>query len=477
MSTAHKIFHNTAWQIALRVISIFLGIVSYALIARILGQQGFGYFSTVSAFVQTYMIIADLGLYLTLLREISASDNKQDEQKIINNIFTIRLFSAAIVLLLVPLTIIYLPYDQAVKQGAIYILLAFFVQSLISTLTAILAKAMAMPKAGLVDIFSKILFVATLYFLFINGGSLNLVLLSQSLASLVSLVLFFYFLRSYTKIKLAWDFSYWRHVFKIAWPLAIGVILNLLYFKTDTLILAAYHSPDQVGLYGASYRFLEVLTTFPHMFMSLILPLFTLAWTKKELQKINDIEQNAFDFFVMINVWLLLVVWLMSTPLMILLAGTEFSAAGPILNVLILAVVAIFFGTMFTYLVVALGLQKKMVKYYLLAAIFGVAAYFIFIPKYSYWAAAWVTVAVEIFVWVCAFILVKKMANISLKFNILGKTVLVGVISFLFFWPLRHWPVILLAPLVSVFYFLFLILFKVIDKNKINILLNKKKNV
>ena len=44
-----------------------------------------------------------------------------------------------------------------------------------------------------------------------------------------------------------------------------------------------------------------------------------------------------------------------------------------------------------------------MIKYYCVNAIVSLAAYIIFIPRYSYWAAAWITVFSEFFILCFAF--------------------------------------------------------------------------
>jgi O-antigen/teichoic acid export membrane protein len=365
------------------------------------------------------------------------------------------------------------PFSNIVKGGVIFLVGAYFWQSLISTLTAVFSKYLDMAKATIVYVVAKAIYFICLLYLFFNHGTLNQVLFWNSVSTGFGFLLLYIFLRHYQKLSLAWDFVYWRHIFKIAWPLAIGVVLNLLYFRADTLILSAYHPADKVGLYGAAYKVLEVLTTFPHMFMSLILPLFTVAWIKQDIKKLKQIEQNTYDFFAIINIWVVLVVWLASKPIMILLTGKEFAQAGPIINILILAVAAIFFGTMFTYLVVAMGLQKAMVKYYLLAAILGLSAYFIFIPKYYYWAAAIITVLVEGLIWFCAWRLVNKKIKIKLNNQVLGRSLLAALVVFVIFWWLRSLPVIILVLLVSISYFSLLYLFKAVDKDKLKLILGK----
>lgn len=473
MSIANKIFTNTVWQLVVRFFDIIVGVVNIGIIARFLGQAQFGLYTTIFVFLQTLMTIGDLGLYLTLLNEVSATGDKKAEKKKIDNIFTIRLVSSLIIFALAPLLIKILPYDPAVKLGVIFLAGSFFWQSLISTLTAVFAKYLDMAKATIVNLLAKFIYLGPLIYIYQQGGSLNQVLLWNTITTAISFFVLLIFLKKHVRLGLAWDLPYWRNVFHIAWPLSLGVLLNLVYFKADTLILSAYHSSEKVGLYGAAYKVLEVLVTFPHMFMGLILPLFVAAWVKKDLEKLRSIQQNTFDFFSIINVWLLMVVWLLSEKIMLLITGREFIMSAPILNILVLAVVAIFFGTMFTYLVVAMGLQKKMLKYYLIAATLGLSAYFLFIPQYGYWAAATITVGVEIFVWAAAYYLVRKNAKIVLKTSVLWRSIVAAVFSYILFWPARNWSVILVGFLISVFYFFMLFILRAVKKDELKIMLNK----
>ncbi len=473
MSIANKIFTNTIWQVVIRFFDIIVGVVNIGIIARFLGQAQFGFYTTIFVFLQTMMTIGDLGLYLTLLNEVSATQDKKEEKRKVDNIFTIRLVSSLIIFALAPLLIKFLPYDPVVKLGVIFLAGSFFWQSLISTLTAVFAKYLDMAKATIVTLIAKFIYLGPLIYIYQQGGSLNQVLFWNTVTTAISFLVLLIFIKKHLRLGLAWELSYWKKVFHVAWPLSLGVVLNLVYFKADTLILSAYHSAEKVGLYGAAYKVLEVLVTFPHMFMGLILPLFVAAWVKKDLEKLRLIQQNTFDFFSIINIWLLMVVWLLSEKIMLLITGREFVLSAPILNILVLAVVAIFFGTMFTYLVVAMDLQKKMLKYYLMAAILGLSAYFLFIPKYGYWAAAIITVFVEIFVWVAAYYLVKKNAKISLKMNVLWRSIVAAIFSYILFWPLRNWSVILVGFLISTCYFFLLFIFRAIKKDELKIMLNK----
>ena len=202
--------------------------------------------------------------------------------------------------------------------------------------------------------------------------------------------------------------------------------------------------------------------------------MFTAAYVAKNHEALKNIWQNTFDFFVIISGAMLLGVWLVSKPLMIILAGSEFAASGPILNILILATAAIYFGTMFSYLVVAIGAQKSMVKYFLLVAVFGLAGYFIFIPKFGYWAAAWMTVVVEIMLWFFAWLVVKQKLNLKSNLTVVYKVGESMLVAFLAVYFVKDLPVIFLPMIALLVYGLSLYFFKAVDKNLFKQLLNKK---
>ncbi len=473
MSVANKIFQNTLWQVIIRAINVLIGVFSLSLITRILGQTGFGFYTTIFAFVQIFMILADLGLYLTLLREISAAQSNPEENHAVNNIFTIRILSSIIVLILIPIVIQFFPYAPVVKNGVVIFMIGFLFQSMISTLTAVFSKKLAMPKVALVDFANKIVYLFILLYLFYHFSSLNYVLLGNVISQFCGFVLLLIFIKKYVRLSLAWDFAYWRQIFKSTWPLAITVVLNLLYFKADTLVLSLFHSPDIVGLYGAPYRVLEVVSTFPHMFMSLILPLFTAALIAKNISKLKDILQNSFNFFSIISILMIMITWIISRPLMVALAGEEFAASGQILNILIVATANIFFGTLFTYLIVALGAQKQMIKYFLATAVIGISGYFIFIPPFGYWGAAYMTLLVEFLIVVFAYFVARKNVDISLNYQVIIKSILAGALAWLISWPL-HQDRVLLALLLSVLvYGLVLYFSKAVDRQSLKKILFK----
>src|SRR3989338_2339444 len=96
MSLVSQIVKNTFYQVFGKVIGAAIGLVVVGLMTRYLGQEGFGNYTTVVAFLQFFGVLADFGLQMTVTKMISRPG--ADEKKIIANAFTLRFFSAATIL-------------------------------------------------------------------------------------------------------------------------------------------------------------------------------------------------------------------------------------------------------------------------------------------------------------------------------------------------------------------------------------------
>ncbi|MCR4280389.1 MAG: flippase, partial [Candidatus Komeilibacteria bacterium] len=362
MSLTRKVAYNTAVQFIGKVLSTIFGVFIVALITRHLGQDGYGQYTTTLAFVQFFAVIVDLGLYLVLIQEISADNS--DEKKSVSNIFTMRLVTALFFFTLAPLLVLFFPYAAIVKQGVILMSLSFFLFTLAQVLVALFQKHLKMDTVIVAEVAGRAVFLGSVaLFVFLNKGLLWIIL-GNLIFNILYLGIIYLRARGLVKFQLAFDWSYWRHVVHRAWPIALTSLLTLVYFKADTLILSIFRSEAEVGIYGATYKVLEILGTFPHMFLGLILPILTAAYVAKDIAKFKRIYQKVFDFFLVITLPLIVGTMFLADKIMVLIAGPEFLASGGVLKILIWATVIIFFGGLFGYVILAIDRQKAMIPYY-----------------------------------------------------------------------------------------------------------------
>ncbi len=475
MRLSTKIAYNTIVQLISKVISTAVGLAAIAIMTRYLGKTGFGEYTTVTTFLSFFAVAADLGLTLVTVQLISQPGANQE--KSLNNLFGLRLITAVAMMSLAPLVVIFFPYNQSIKIGVTIAAVSFVFAALNQIMVGLFQKTLRMDKAAIAELASRLVLLLGVFLAYRYQLGLNGILWATVFSSLVSFLLHYLMSREFSFIRPEFDPSVWREITAKAWPLAITIFFNLIYLRTDTLVLSLIKTQAEVGLYGAAYRIIDVLITVPFIFAGLVLPVLTSSWANKKTSDFNNVLQKSLDLMIVLAVPLTVGTIFLSTPLISLIAGNEFLAAGKILNILIFATGIIFIGCIFSHAIIALGLQKKIIPAYIFTALTSVAGYLVFIPKYSYLGAAWVTVYSELAIAFFAFWLVWRSSKFLPDWSLLIKSFSAAAVMGLFlFWlqNLEHKTNFFLAVFLSaLIYFLMLFVFRGLKRSDLNILLNK----
>lgn len=478
MNLSAKIAYNTVIQFLGKIISTILGLIALAMMAHYLGITGFGEYTTIINYVSFFAIIADFGLTLITVQLISQP--QADENKILNNLFGLRLISISALLLLAPLIAIFLPYSTAVKTGILIAILSFLFPALNQILIGLFQKKLRMDKAVIAETLSRLFLVAGIYLSFKLNWGLNGVLWVTVVSAGINFLSAYVLATKFTLIKPAFDWRFYKTVILKSWPLALTIVLNLLYLKTDTLILSLVKSADDVGLYGAAYRIIEVLTTLPFMFAGIILPILTLSWFEQKKDYFALVLQKSFDLMAIFSIPIVVGVLVLAKPIIVLVAGPDFIVSSLILKILIFAVVAIFLGCMFAHAVIAIEKQKKMIGFYLFVSLSSIILYLLVIPKFSYLGAAAITIYSEALIALFSAYIVWKYTKFIPKFKIATKTIIASLImglalklipEYLYY----SWLGLIISSLAAaIIYFISLYLIKGITQTDLKVLLNKK---
>jgi len=426
MTLSSKVAYNTIIQIIGKAIATVLGLLAIAIMARYLKEIGFGQYTTIITFLSFFGIIADFGLTLITSQMISRPGNNQTV--LLNNLFSLRLVSAIFFLGLAPLIVLFFPYEPIIKLGVAVTALSFFFTALNQILVGFFQKNLTMAVVAMAEVVSRIILLAgVIITAYMNLGLLS-IMVATVISSFISFVMHYWFSRRFIKISWQIDLSVWREIIKKSWPLGLTIFFNLIYLRADIFILSLLKGQADVGLYGATYKVIDILTTLPFMFAGLILPILTLEWSSKNLQKFNQILQKSFDVMIILAMPLIIGAQLTAKPLMIMIAGENFAQSGNILKILMLAIGFVFVGCLFAHAVIALDKQKNIIGAYIFTAITSLIGYLIFIPLFSYSGAAWVTVYSEFAITVSSFYIIIKYSNFSPNLMIFLKSLIASLI-------------------------------------------------
>lgn len=474
MKLSTRVAYNTIIQVASKFIATLLGLVAIAVMTRYLGLAGFGQYTTIITFLSFFGIAADLGLTLVTVQMISQPGINQN--KVISNIFSLRLISAIVFLGIAPLVVFFFPYDPIVKIGVAITTLSFFFTSLNQVLVGVFQKNLRMDKVSIAEVVGRIILViGVVIAVKLNYGLVG-IMVATVISGAISFLLHYLFSVKFVKIKFCFEKEVWKEIIKKSWPIALTITFNLVYLKTDTLILSLIRTQEEVGIYGAAYKVIDVMITIPFMFAGLILPIMTASWAEKNFKDFKNILQKSFDVMVIFALPLTIGTQLVAKPVMVLVAGNDFSASGSILKILILAASIIFLGSMFTHGIIAINKQKKIIGAYIFSGITALIGYLIFIPKYSYFGAAWVTIYSELVVVLASVYLfwkyTKFLPNLIIFLKALLAAAIMGI-GIYFMQTTYQMNLILVLIFAVIIYLSALYIFKGISRQDIMDLLNK----
>ena len=247
MSLSRRIALNTILQIAARSLGIFFGIIAFSMMTRYLGQDGFGAFTTITSFLLFFGFAADLGLYVVTIQILS--ENNQDQQKNFSNLLAYRLVTSTFFIALAPLVALAFPYPDEIKWGIALTASSYWFSSFIQFFTALFQTHIRMEVPSSADILSKVIMIGMLALTLHYEWGLAGVLWSLILNNALQCAIVVGASVKYVRLSIRFDWDIWREIVHRSWPIALSIILNIIYLKADTIILSLYRSQADVGFF------------------------------------------------------------------------------------------------------------------------------------------------------------------------------------------------------------------------------------
>lgn len=429
MATAKSLAHNFSIQLVGKVLSVLIGLITVAMITRALGTSAFGEFTTATTFLQMFATVVDFGITLTLI--VMISEPGVDEARIVGNFFGLRLLSGFILFSMAPLTVLFFPWSSVIKEAVLIGALGYFLMGGATMLLGVFQRHESMWRAAIAELVNRGVLLALIAIFALTMPSVATMMIASVIANFVWLVLMIHFAQPFVTVRPLFEWKSWKEIIARSWPIAISIIFNLLYLKGDILFLAYFRDSSEVGLYGMSYRIIEVMTVLPVMFMGLVLPSLVASWSAGRKDEFRTRVARTFDVFMMAVIPVIFGAQLVATELTVLIAGMKFAPAGPVLQLLVLALIGIFLGTLYGHLIVAINRQRLMIWGYLAVAIISIAGYLWLVPDYGMWGAVLVTLVSEGLIGIITFLVVYHVTGSLPGLIVTTKSLIAGGVMYL----------------------------------------------
>lgn len=387
------ILKQTSWLFAAQSFTRVIGFFYTIFLARNLGVEDFGLYSVALAYFSIISSITDFGLTRFLIREI-ARDSAQITS-LTTSVSFLRLTFATVLFAIFALILYFLDPDKSRVSITLLAVMATIPQGVSLTLDGIFVAIRKLQYSSIsliaLSLSTAILGVLMIAWGFGPTGVVTALILGQ----IFDLVLKTAFLK-----KLQFKYSLyvtWQRLKEIilgSLPYGFLSILGLIYFKVDILLLSYLKGNFDTGIYGAAYRFFEAVVFIPSALSTALFPVLVKLHIKN-LDQVRKLYFKSLKILFVLGIAVLLI-YILVLPVIIRLLLPSYLPATQAITILSLAIPFMF--SHFPAVQVLLS-SEKYLKITVLLAFFmltlNISLNLIFIPKYGFVAAAWITVLSE----------------------------------------------------------------------------------
>lgn len=386
-----KIVNNSLLLLSARVVAKFATILVIFLIARFLGVEGFGILSTLFALTIFAGLVSDFGLVLPTIRDISIQT--KDENIIFGKTISARVFWSFIsmfgifaigtYLKLPVLPIILFSLSSVLEAFSTSLIRSFEGRQEMKTVTLF---TVIERLSYSVFVISALLFDPTISSIAV-GVTVSYLLMSFFAFSL--------FRRRFGKIQWNYSWGRFRSYSMIGLPFVITSIFSAVYYKADTIILAMFSNPAEVGYYNASMRIIEAQMFVPMTLMASIFPTISSLYANRD-RSLAVAFRKFFYFFLASGLVLSVIMILFANNIIDIFYSIRFRDSIPILRILSLMLLFYFVNFLFSQTLIALKEERLFTRVMIGCALVNIIGNWFIIPRYGYLGAAWVRVIIEV---------------------------------------------------------------------------------
>jgi O-antigen/teichoic acid export membrane protein len=387
---APKISHAvllTSAQIARGVSRLLFALI----VARALGPEQFGVYTLLLAVVEIAAVISGVGYGDYATRE-AAKDQRMgwglgEQLTWLRIAYAIPFAGIALGLLWL------LGYPRLVLVGGVWISLTLIPRALTEVVQGVLrGTGNCWEYVALDAVFGFVLLLGAGVIVARGGGVLMVVAIELAAATAAGMASFALTVRLRTKeqIRLKWSALLRKSVVFNLYPFVIT-----LYDRVDVLLLSKLSGDHATGVYGAAYRPLSMVQILPYGILYSLLPALSRGdWTGSARERL----ERAMGLLLSVAFVIVLAATIFADPLVRLLLGPRFAETAGALKILIWAVILRYLNYALNMGLLAAKRERVFIVTSSVCLAVNFIGNFIFIPMFSWRAAAALTIVTELVV-------------------------------------------------------------------------------
>ncbi len=350
------------------------------------------------AYLGFFAVVADFGLNAHVLPNFLGDNSHREWQRLLG----LRIIIAVLATILAATILLFYPQMMVFKLTVLLGLLGIIQPAITTTANVVFQSKLRFDLSVLANSLGSLLILGAVVFLIKQGLGNPYLILGYSLGWFLSALLALSFTRKYiSKLQPIFDLSYVKRVFTESWPISATIILNLVYFRVDAFILSNYKSFSDVGVYNLAYSIFQSLLVVPAFIMNSYYPVMLRDFENNKREFISRLQKAGGLMLIMGILGMAFTLFLSPFVVPIITGARGFGGSITSLQILSLGFPAFFLSSILMWTLITLRRYKLMLLIYVLGLILNSVLNFIFIPKFSYLAASYITGISEYFILLC----------------------------------------------------------------------------
>ncbi len=383
---------NTLVQVVGNVAGSIVGFATFVAVTRGLGPEAFGNFTAATVFLFIPAVLSDVGLSMAVLREISAKPERTEN--VMRASLPLRAIVSVVAVGVAVAIALALPFNEQIKVATLIASVGTVLTLMTLALQPVLEARLKMHLAVGATLTGRLLTLGLTLGALAAGLGFKSIVAAYSAGLAVTFLLYLLAVARLIPLRPVVDLQYWRRLLTGSLVLGMAIALSLVYFRVDTVLLALLRSPEEVGFYGAAYKFIELSALVGGAAaISMFPPLARFVAAGDE--RAPRLLQKTFDILLAVAAPLVVVMLVYPEELVVLAAGSEFREGGRVLPLLAPYVLFSFANTVLWRVLIAFSRDYALLVFSICVLVLNVILNLIFIPEYGMRAAAVIAVVSE----------------------------------------------------------------------------------
>ncbi len=380
-------------QIGGSALAAAISFFTFVAMTRGLGPEAYGSYVAATSFLFIPIVLSDLGLATTVLRNISAKP--EDTESVMRRSVPLRAALSTVAVAAMVLLGLVIPFDENTKLAVLIWSVGAWATLMNVAVLPVLQAQLRMHWAVAANVIGRSVALAlTLGALAADLGFAGVVW-AQVIGVVVTFLVDLVVVGRLVNLRPIIDVPYWKALVRGSLVVGLAIGLGQVFFKVDGVILALVRPAEEVGFYGAAYKFLELSDLIVAAIALSVFPSLTHYFATGD-KRFRPLVQRTFDILAAAAAPITLVFLIFPKELVVLTSGSEFEAGADALRVLAVYPLLFFVNSLFWRVLIATGHDRALLAVATSVLTLNVALNIALLPAYGFRAAAVTAVASEI---------------------------------------------------------------------------------